>query len=342
MAKGYSIQVGQHGPSEVTVGHPNKSGFPTEESYQVLKQTGAHLLINSTRVWARRVMPDGKLPLVDGSEIALEVTDTRYKGRLEFLEWGSNKVGAQAIHCRFLPQSSSLDYEYQKNVQKIETRIEDGSDYLQLTPGENKFDTEKEALKIQFLKIHGQNRDSISKNPDPQLKGYIYYELTEKGADKSFVDHKEKALDAGLFIKSISVNEQSLINLFEILLEYRKANGQNFGEVDMLSRPTDIYSMLLKYSDTDPVELMKFIDRYKKELIDKFEMAKAFKALDLDKDGFIGFIDQTGKKTPVWSNVKEKGNKAIDWVIENFVQDDVYKATKHFISLCSKLTSDKV
>lgn len=339
MAKGYAIQVGQHAPAKVLVGHPNKSGLPTEETYEVLKQTGAHLLINSTRVWARRVQPDGKLPKgADGVEIALEAIDTRYKGNLEFLPWGTQKVGAQAIHTRYLPQSSSLDYEYQKNVQKIETRVEDGSDYINLTPGENKFDTEKEALLIQHLKVHGQNRDSVSKNPDPQLKGYTYYELTEEKADKSFIDKKEKALDAGLFIKGLSADPQSLRNLFEIFLDYRKANGQSFGDVDMLSRDYDIYTMMLTYSDTDPVEMMNFINRYKKDLLDRFEFAKNFKALDLDKEGFIGFVDATGKRTVVFEGVKEKGNKAIDWVIENFVQDGVYKATKHFLSLCSKLS----
>lgn len=338
MAKGFSIQVGQHGPSEVTVGHPNKSGMPTEESYQVLKQTGAHLLINSTRVWARRVQPDGKLPVLDGAEVALEVTDVRYKGKLEFLPWGTQKVGAQAIHCRFLSQSSSLDYEYQKNVQKIETRVEDGTEYIPLSPGENKFDTEQQALLIQYLKVHGQNRDSVYKNPDPTLKGYIYYEIADKESDVAFIGHREKALDAGLMIKGLSSDIQSMRNLFEIFLEYRKANGQNFGNTDLLSGDKDIYSLLLKYADTDPGEMMKFIDRYKKELIDRFEYAKSFKALDLEKEGFIGFIDPTGKKVQVWSGVKAKGEKSIDWVIENFVQDDVYKSTKYFISLCSKLS----
>ena len=62
--------------------------------------------------------------------------------------------------------SSSLDFAYQQTIQKIDTKVEDGHDYIYLTPGENKFDEDKDKNLVQMLKVHPQNRESVSKNPD--------------------------------------------------------------------------------------------------------------------------------------------------------------------------------
>jgi len=256
---------------------------------------------------------------------------TRYKGNLEFLKWGDNKLGAQAIEIRLLPISQSLDYEYQRSVQKIEVRVEEDQAQIELKPGENKFDPNTEALKIQMLKVHPQNRDSISKNPDPTIKGYTYYEVSDEQVDKAFVKNKEASIVAGNFVVGLSAKPQQLKNLFEIFKGY----SVEFGDINRLSNDTDIYSALLKFAEI-PGQFGLLINRYKTDLQDKFELAKSYKALDLTKDGFIAMVIDN-KKEIIWEKAEGKGDAMIEWVLENFVEEAVYQQTQHFLSLCSKL-----
>jgi len=333
MAEGYVIHVGQHAPEKVVIAHPNKDGNPKGDAFETYRQVGSYLIINRARVWARRVGTDGKLPnnATSGVEEALEVTDVRYKGNLEFLKWGENKLGAQAIEVRLLPISATLDYEYQRSVQKIEVRVEEDQAQIELKPGENKFNPNTEALKIQFLKVHPQNRDSISKNPDPNIKGYTYYEVSDEQVDKAFVKNKEAALVSGQFVVGLSSKPQSLRNLLEIFKGY----GVEFGDVNNLSNPTDIYSALLKFADI-PGEFGAQINRYKTELQETFDYAKSFKAIDLTKDGFIA-LRVDNKSEIIWEKVPAKGDKMIDWVIENFADEYVYQQSQHLKAVCKNL-----
>lgn len=331
MAEGYVIHVGQHAPEKVIIAYPNKDGNPKGDIFETHRQVGSYLIINRARVWARRVGIDGKLPGKGDVEEVLEVTDLRYKGNLEFLKWGDNKIGAQAIEIRLLPISATLDYEYQRSVQKIEVRVEEDQAQIELKPGENKFDPKTEALKIQMLKVHPQNRDSVSKNPDPSIKGYTYYEVSDELVDKSFVKNKEAALVAGTFVTSIAGKPQSLKNLLEIFKGY----NVEFGDVNHLSTDTDIYTALLKFADI-PGEFGAQINRYKEDLYKTFELAKSYKALDLTKDGYIALMIDN-KKEIVWEKAEGKGDKMIEWVLENFVDEYVYQQSQHFKSLCTKL-----
>jgi hypothetical protein len=336
MAQGYVIHVGQHAPEKVIIAQPDKNGNPKGDVFETYKQMGSYLLMNRCRVWCRRVGTDGKLPKNKDTqaEEVLEVTDTRYKGNLEFLNWGDNKLGAQAIEIRFLPISQTLDYEYQNSVQKIQIRVEEDQAQIELKPGENKFDTEKEALKVQMIKVHPQNRDSKSKNPDPMIKGYTYYEVSDEQVDKTFVKNKEAGIIAGRFVVDLSAHPQRLKNLLEIFKGY-DADNEILKDVNHLSNDTDVYSALLKFADV-PGTFGQLVNRYKQELQDKFELAKSYKALDLTKNGSIA-MTVDNKKDLVWDNAEGKGDAMIEWVMENFLKEDVYERTQHFKALCSKL-----
>jgi len=315
MSKSYVIHVGHHAPEKVIIAYPNRNGDPKGEVFETHKQVGSYFIMNRARVWCRRVLPSGKLPVVDQVEQSLEVTDTRYKGNLEFLTWGDNKLGAQAIEIRFLTISSSIDYEYQRTVQKFDPRIEEDTMHIELAPGENKFDTDKEVLKIQFLKVHPRNRDSVSKDPDPKIKGSDYYEVSDEQMDKTFVRNREAALVTGIFVQQLSTKPQSLRNLLEIFKGY----GVEFGSVNHLSNPTDIYAALLKFADI-PGDFGAYVQRYKKELLDLFEYAKSFKALDLSKNGVIALL-VNNKPEILLDKIEAKGDGMIDWVLENFADE---------------------
>ena len=330
---GYVIRVGQHSPTKVLIGRPNQDGRPGPDAIEAFRQVGACLIVARSKVWARRVYPDGKLGKSGEQEIPVEVLDPKYKGGLEFLEWQSGKTGAQLMEIRYLPTSNTLDFEYQTLVQKIiPPRPEEGLDHIQLSPGENKFDPNKQALLIQFLEVTHDNRDSKSKNPDPMIKGYMFYTVDDQDSDKTFIRKTEASTSAKTKIIAMSSVDGQLQNVFEILA----AQGVDFGTINHLSPPTDIYTALLKYADEFPEDYGKRIEQYKKKVQDQFEYAESFKALDLTKDGVIA-LHINGKTDIVWDNAEGKGRKMIEWVAENFSDPKVYQQTKHFISLCAKL-----
>jgi len=330
---GYVIQVGQHQPEEVIIATPDKDRKPVEDTIiKTHKTVGSVLMINRARVWARRVMPGGKeAQNKDGGVDVLEVNDVRYKGDLEFLKWGDNKPGAQAIEIRHLPTSRSLDFDYQRTVQKLEITVEQGLDQISLTPGENKFDENTQGLLIQFLKVYPQNRDSKSKNPDPSIKGNMYHEVGEADADKSFSRSKEASLITGIFVTNLSSKPRSLKNLYEIFVGY----GVDFGNVNHLSNDTDIYTALLKFSE-NAGDFGSYINRFKEEVNDLFELSKSYKALDLTKDGYIALTVEN-KKELVFENAKGKGDAMIEWVLENFADEYVYNQIAYMRALVKKL-----
>lgn len=335
---GYVIHVGHHAPSKVIVATPDRNtGMPTGDPIEVYKSPGVVQLINRARVWARRVQPDGKLPVLNGTEQPLEVNDPRYRGTLEFLKWGDMKVGAQAIEIRYLKQSSSLDYDYQRVIQKIETKVEDGTDFIYLNPGENKFDDQKEALLVQLLKVYPQNRESVSKNPDPQFKGYTYVEITNESRNKSLVEQEEKALDAGILIKNMSTKPVYLRNLLDVIQSSGSENENPILQsVNHLSTDGQIYESLLFFAKANPTGLMAHINSHKERIKDRLSYAESFKALDDTKAGFVA-INVNGTPEIIWIDVPEKGKKWLEWVLDNWMTEEVYMGTKKLFDLSSKL-----
>lgn len=340
MSKGYEIQVGHYAPEKVMVGTPTKDGNPPADAYEKHMTSGVYSVINRTKVWARRVLPNGK-PFLnkEGEETVLEVTDKEYKGTLEFLKYGDSKVGSQMIETRWLPQSLSLDVQYQENVQKITSVNQEGKDeyaFLEFTAGRNQYDYKTDALLIQHIKVHGQNRDSKSKNPNPSIKGYTFYEVGEDADENVTIRQEESKLETGLFVKSLSQTKGSLTNLLEVLLENNvKFEELGIKEVTLLSGEGEIYVALLEYVKQKAGDFAYFIEKSKKEVSDLFEKAKSYSVLDLTKKGFVGVIIDN-KPQIIYENTEIKGDMA-DWVLSNFLLPAVYEKTKHFKSVLSKL-----
>lgn len=331
--EGYVIMAGQATATKVLIGRPNADGRPGPDAMEAFRNVGGIFVMARSRVWARRVYPGGKIGDIGGVEVPVEVNDPKYKGTLEFLKWGDSAVGAQLMEIRYLPMSNNLDYEFQTVIQKTPNPTpEQGLDHIQLTPGENKFSYEKDALKIKFLEVTHDNRDSISKNPDPMLKGYMFFELRDESKDKSFINQAEAAHSSQGVVIQMSNKPEELRNLFEVFAGF----GVDFGEVNNLSLSSDIYTALLKYASYYPKDFDGQIAVFKKNLQDKFDYASSFKALDTEKEGIIGLI-VAGKPTPVFTGIPEKGKKMIEWVIENFVTNNVYPQIKTFFGLCDKL-----
>ena len=323
---GYVIQVGNERPAEAIVAAVNKkTGEPTGPQMKRYIRVGSHLIINRARVWGRRVI-NGK-PKPDNSEI--EFNTVGYKGEIEFLEWG--KEGGYAIDIRYLPQSRSLDYEYQQNVQKIVVNPEQDGAHIVLKAGENKFDPKKQELLTQFLKVYPQNRDSKSKNPDPTIKGHVYHEVTDEDVDQTSIKRIETSIEATTFVKNISNKPEQIRNLFKVL-----GQRDEFGSTSLLSGDAQIYKVILEYANGSATDFFYLIDEYKRGVEDAFKKAESYKALDLTKDGHIA-IEVNGKKNLVISDLKEKGQAMVDFMVEHYYEDQVFMATQAFKEYVSKL-----
>lgn len=330
MSAGYVIHVGHHSPKEVIIAHPTKDGMPGVNVATQMRTVGTYNLINRARVWGRRVMDNGKLAK-EGETV--EVTTKDYHGRIEFLEHGKPEVGAQMLDIRYLSQSSSLDVDYQDNVQKIklDPAGKDNSGFIELASGENKFDPKTQSLLIQYLKVHPQNKNSKSKNPDPQIKGYMFMEV-ESNTDTTSIKQDEASITAGSFVMGLSEKIPSLRNLMSILLE----GSADFGETNLLSGDLDVYKALLIYARSKPGDFAYIINEFKKKVSDNFEKAKAAKALDLTKAGEISLLVNS-KKDILLEEIPAKEEGMLTWVLDNYLDGKVYERIKHLDTVCSKL-----
>ena len=294
------------------------------------KRVGSHLIINRARVWGRRyMMKEGKKITND-----VEFNTVGYKGEIEFLDWGTD--GGYAIDIRYLPQSRSLDFEYQQNVQKIVVNTEqDGThikgSHIVLSAGENKFDPKKDEVLVRCLQVHPQNSDSKSRNPDPQIKGHVYHEVTDEHVDQSSIKRIEKSNAAGKLVMDLSSKPEQVRNLFKIMGE-REA----FGNTNLLSGDMQIYRVLLEYANGYSEDFFYLINQYKLGVEDDFKKAESYKALDLTKDGHIA-LEVAGKKHLIISDLKQKGQGMVDYMVENCYDEEVFKATQIFKELVSKL-----
>lgn len=326
MAGGYVIQVGNESPAEAIIATPNKkTGEPMGPQMKTYKRVGSHLIINRARVWGRRFMTkDGKKVTND-----IEFNTVGYKGDIEFLDWGTD--GGYAIDIRYLPQSRSLDYEYQANVQKIVVNPEQDGAHVILNAGENKFDPQKQGLLISFLKVYPQNRDSKSKNPDPSIKGHVFWEINDEHVDTTSIKRIETSIAASKLVNDLSNKPNEIRNLFKVL-----GQRDEFGNTSLLSGDLQIYRTLLEYANAHATDFFYLISEYKRGVEDSFRKAESYKSLDLTKDGHIA-LEVNGKKNLIISDLKAKGQGMVDWMVENYYEEEVFKATQIFKELVSKL-----
>ncbi len=328
MSSSYVINIGREKPAEAIVAYPDKDGKP-KEGEGVLRtyiSVGKHFVQNVCSVWGRRVING------EANETPIEFNNPKYTGEIEFLKWGDPK--GHSITIRYLKKSRSLDVEYQDNVQKITIDKEkgaDGSAQIELNAGENKFDLKKDALFVKYLQVHSQNRDSNSKNPDPEIKGYSFYEVTDENVNTKSIQSKEDTLDAGYIVKKVSNKPADLKALLAIIGEREELNG-----VDFLSKDKQIYDALLDYAMTKPNDFMSLINDHKKTISDTFEKAKTYNALDLTKDGDIALIIEN-KKELLFTGLKGKGNNMLTVVLEDCFDSETHKKIESLISLVEKL-----
>lgn len=327
MSGGYVIQVGKEKPTEVFISQVDKKGEPVGDRMPTFIRVGAHLVLNMAVVWGRRIVrgTDGK---AKESISEIEFNTPGYKGEIEFLTWGED--GGYSITIRYLPQSRSLDYEYQNNIQRLVVKDEQWT-HIKLDSGQNKFDTDKDSVKIEFLRVCPGNMNSKSKNPDPEIKSHEFWEVTDEHVDRKSISMIDQSTDAAVMVKQYSNKPAELRNLFKCM-----GKREEFGNTDALSSDGQIYKALYEFAYQYPEAFFYLRDFYKQGIEDDFEKAKSYGALDLSKDGHIA-IEINNKKILVFSNVEAKGEAMREWVKEHFVEEEVFKSIQIFKTHVTKL-----
>jgi hypothetical protein len=323
----YKVYAGEERPAFIEGHHLEKSSGQTQKAqggktviYSV--PAGTVGFPNQSEAWGVRLDKDGKVP-----ESPLSVTDSRYDGKVKFLEWG--KEGGSLIVTRHLTGYNTLDQQFQKLVLRADERIKEDSDewYIRLKTGLNEFDEVKDALFIEHLKHHSYNRESKSKNPEVYID-YKFFEKDEVKAQKhntSLVEHKLSAIGV---VKS-AASDNTLKQLWNV---YRGVKQAISGE------PNDgnIYDLLMQAADTTPDTFMAQVEQFKKHVSNNILKCQSYKVIDFSVKGVVA--GGTPKNVLSNSLPKDKSEaKMIDHLLTNWYRNNEHQVILEILEISEKI-----
>jgi hypothetical protein len=310
MAETYKIYVGDTRGSDAMLGYLQPDGMNSviKGSTQPAQQFGGFsIFANRSQCWGRRILEEGKVP-----EKRVEPTDEKYEGKIEWMKW--NAPGGYPITVRYKNTCASIDYDYQViqlDMPKFENDLEDN--YMQLPFGENTLYFDSEQAKIDFLRIHHENEDSIYKSPNST--GGQFRDVKLFDTQKQDVKAMDEWFEAIKIIKD--ANSYEKLKVLKIIL------GKKLIKEDE-SNENSLYENLMLYAKEDSKGFMDALNTYKRKVSDIFEKAKSYKAIDTTKHGVI-VIGQE-KREEMFTNIPAKGEAMIDWVFKNSLEPEMFEA----------------
>lgn len=298
-------------------GKDQGTGQPTGEQrlYALRRQDIG--IPNYAQAWGVRVYDDGAVP-----ENPMDVKDVKYHGKINFLSFGDPK--GTLIEVRWLKNYNTIDMQYQNLVLNAKVDENDPSSadafFIVLQSGENDFDSIKDAMKIQMLKVTSYNRNSPCRQPDALHD--LFYEKNEE----TNIKVESKSLNAKGDALRI-VTDASSDNTFGKLKNL-------FNIVRVLSpeepKEAHLYVFLQHLADKLPVEFLAQIDEYKKYVSNIFEKLKSYKSIDWTKDGMLVAGDD--KKEVICEGIPAKGENMLLWLLTNHLDpkanEAIFKLTK--------------
>lgn len=311
--KYYTVIAGRRDPEDVEMGFLDKTtGLPKGTTQKVKVAVGAIMLPNYSRVWARRVSTNLKATNV------VSVMDKDYKGKLEFLTWGDDR--GELVEIRFIPQSQSLDKQYQEQVLKLKPGDDDV--FIVLNQGVNDFDPATEEGKISMIKHHTMNRDNESRDPNNTEFDYIEYSIQ---SSKTSIKQIEIRREAETIVLDAKEDENALKVLCAIFnLEERMQDDR-------------LEDVLMSKVQEDPHKFLSIIQNYKVSVHELMSTLAEEELLVLTSDNRIDIVVD-GKKRPLFDDVAEEDpNKKIMWVINNILNPDVFEGIKDMEETKKKL-----
>lgn len=280
--------VGGKEPAEVLVGYLNKdNGQPDGNEVKAKIGVGFNVIPNYSRVWGKRgVGKDGKPD-----------------GKIDFLPWGDTK--GESIEIRWLPNSNSLDRQYQINVQKLTVQDKDAE--LSLTIGINKFDFKSQKMLIEFLKVHTFNGDNKSRDPENTNIDFLEYNPSNKiKANTNKIHMRRLAEEYVLDAESDPIKIAILASVFEL---------------DQKDTDEVLYETLLQKSMDDPQTFLFIITHKRDQAKIKLQAAVDQSLIDFTIPGSIQLRDGT-KKTTLIDGLEELGDseEIINFLVKNFTE----------------------
>lgn len=320
--KAYKIFVGDARPADAQLGYLEMNTGNT-----IIKGTakpaqpigGFAVFANRSISWGRRLVK-GK-PAEDDRRV--QPTDKDYTGQIEWMEHGAE--GGYPITVRYKQACSTLDYDYQitqLNMLKFQEDIEDN--YLQMPFGENNIFYDSEAVKAEFFKIHHENDDSVSKNPN--AVGGMWHEIKLFDTTKQEVKKIDTWFESASLIKSCETHEK--LNVLKGIL------GKKVQIKEDADDQNSLYENLQLYAKEKPDDFMGSINTYKRKVSDLISRCQSYNAFDLTKNGVIR-VGQT-KMEDLLTEVPEKGEAMLDWMFQNCLQPVVFAAIDKLIHISQK------
>lgn len=302
--KFFTIIAGRKEPVMVEQGQLNKqSGLPMN-SQKVAVTVGKVLIPNYATAWGRRVSAD-KTKKVNS------ISDPHYKGEVEFLPHGAD--GGETIELRLLPNSKSLDKQYQESIQKLKLRDEDI--YVELEQGLNNFDLATDATKASFLEHHGLMYGNESR--DPSSTDYDMVMYNPQARNKSRVE----LLNVKNTAEGYVLDARNSTDKISILATIFNLDAKLQDEV--------LVELLLDKAEAYPAAFVDAIIKYKERTMVMLDDAEQAGVIELEPDGDTAFIFIAQKKNILLKGVEGKGQDRIKWMAEASLSDaKVFDAVK--------------
>lgn len=307
----YTVIAGNHKPQPQLLGFLKKGdGQPKPGAIEIQIAVGKIQIPNFSNVWARRIIenpsPAQSEKMKNGS---LAVTDSEYRGALEFLNYG--EPGGEAIDVRFLRNAKTLDKQYQEVVLKL--KLQDEDVMIDLDQGLNDFDEAVAPYLVQMLKVHGRNGDSKSRNPD--IHDCDFTEYSANKIKKSEVDKMAVLQTALNLVFGTDGNDDKISVLAAIMGE------------DSAMQPDVLFSTMVVNAKEKPDEFIGKYNRFKKEVGELLNDSVELEILDISQDGVLSYISNA-KKDVLLDKIESayKGKAMLNYVLNSLLDPTVYQA----------------
>lgn len=265
---------------------------PRGKTVEVTLVSGIHIVSNFSRVWAKR-----------GKDKAGKPT-----GELTFLKWGT--PGGEQVGIRYLVMSQSLDKQYQDNVEKVTPQDEELE--MKLKVGNNDFDMDVEALKIDFLKHHSWNPDNESRNPNINVN--MFWELKVDEINKNRFAEKKKRNEAESIVMNAAEDGHITVLAHIFNLDVKKTDEE-------------LQSSLLDKVEQDYKIFLHILDETKKNLLGALRSAEEIGVLSGKADGELT-VREEANDVPLLPGRRQVGDSPAMFLYENYLSEDVYEAIK--------------
>lgn len=305
--KFFTVIAGRKEPAVALQGLLDKnSGQPTANVNKVNLPVGRILIPNFSRVWGKRVIDQqtsqtGRSTTVQTQSAS--VTDPKYRGKIEFMEYGAE--GGEMIDIRFLRNSSSLDKQYQDVVQKVKATDEDA--FIALQQGMNDFSETTEALLIQMLKVHSLMHESPSR--DNTMTDYDMVTYDAEKRNKSRIEKVNIRNTAEGYVLD-AANNKDKTYILAVLFNIETQMQDNV-----------IIEKLLDRAGEFPERFVEVINQYQKKIHIMLQDADDADVIDIEPQGAIHMSDLKGGKDILIRNAEGRGVEKIKAVVSNAVTD---------------------